>query len=807
MAASSEQRAATTGVHPPTVVLSAEDSVEADLLGGKGAALAELTAAGYPVPETGVVTAAVYRAVADDPGIRSLIHRIMTDDGDGPVTADEVDATFAEAVVDPALARSITEMASEVGAGGPVAVRSSATVEDLQGSSFAGQYRSLLDIDSSSPDAVLAAVRGVWASLWHPAPSAYRQAFSIDEADVAMAVVVMRMIPATSAGVVFTVDPGGSGGARVESVDGLGEALVSGRTTPSAWVVPRPGDEAAGDVDDGPLPVAPATALELSIAIERHLGTPQDIEWAAVDSDVSIVQARPITVLEEDDGFDTALDDHELTTAGIVEMVPGVLPPLRWQINRFLLEEAFRSVLDSLGIIRGTAAEDRPFVRRVRGRVAIDFDQLREAAAGIPGAVADLEEQYFGRADERAEGVQPEPSQRRGRFASLARDVRTLRTRHQVIEQAEILIRATTALRARRPALDSWNDAELLAYCRRLIDLAARGLAAELGVAASGAAAYQRLQTQLSTHFGTDEGRRTAQLVTARSGTAVEHSSLASAAIFAGPTWTEIGTAPAPAPPGADDWEREHWPALRSRLRSLPGWTRRRILTGGFIDIRLRLVRRLVVDVVEQLHRREAAKAAFLELGGEVRRVELTLGARLQRRGILEQPIDVELLTSSELQAALRGGESVTPDVLRRRRNWLSRYEAEGGLPVRFAGRPDRTPEPLPAGDVLDGWAASPGRRQGPVRVVSSATDRIGRGEVLVAQTTDASWSPLFLRAGAVVVEQGGPLSHAAILARELGLPAVLNVGGATKLLEGCVVTVDGDRGLVVIESRSDEER
>ena len=88
-----------------------------------------------------------------------------------------------------------------------------------------------------------------------------------------------------------------------------------------------------------------------------------------------------------------------------------------------------------------------------------------------------------------------------------------------------------------------------------------------------------------------------------------------------------------------------------------------------------------------------------------------------------------------------------------------------------------------------------------------SATGRIDRGEVLVAQTTDASWSPLFLRAGAVVVEQGGPLSHAAILARELGLPAVLNVDGATQLFDGCVVTVDGDRGLVVIESGSDDER
>ena len=82
---------------------------------------------------------------------------------------------------------------------------------------------------------------------------------------------------------------------------------------------------------------------------------------------------------------------------------------------------------------------------------------------------------------------------------------------------------------------------------------------------------------------------------------------------------------------------------------------------------------------------------------------------------------------------------------------------------------------------------------------------RFDRGEVLVAEATDASWSPLFVRAGAVVVERGGPLSHAAILARELGLPAVLNLPGATGVLDGRMVSVDGDQGVVVIEEAGDD--
>lgn len=777
---------------------------QAESLGGKGAALERLVDAGYPVPDTGVVTTASYLSMAGGDDIADLVARIVAGEVIGP---ERVDAVFEDAPIDAEVSTAILDLARTVGGGGPLAVRSSATVEDLHGSSFAGQYTSLLNIDSGEDDDVLRAVRRVWASLWHPAPTAYRRAFGIDETDVAMAVVMMRMVPATSAGVVFTIDPGGSGGARVEAVEGLGESLVSGQRTPSAWVVDRRYDGSGARTD---LPPVPARALELSIEVEHGFGTPQDVEWAADGDEVFIVQARPITVLDNDDGFDTELDAHELTTAGIVEMVPGVLPPLRWEVNRFILEEAFRSVLDSLGVIRGSTVEDRPFVRRVRGRAAIDFDQLRETASRIPGAVEELEQQYFGTTPDRIGEADGPPADAGTRLTSspglrrwlrrIRSDLHTLKTRRHVIDQSEILIRSTAMLRKRRANLVELSDEDLVAYGSRLIDLAARALAAELGVAASGAAAYSRLEAQLGSHLGVDEGRRAVQAVTARSGAAIDRPTTASAAIFAGPTWAEIGTSPitSSASELSDD---SAWQSLRTRLKSLPGWTRRRILTGGIIDVRLRLIGRLVADVVEQLHRREAAKGAVLELGGEVRRIHLELGRRLVDLGVITDSTEVELLTSAEVVSALRGPNPLAPEAVRRRRNWLSRYEAEGNLPVRFVGIPDREPEPLPEGDLLRGWAASPGRRQGRARVVRSSTGPLEVDEILVAEATDASWSPLFLKAGAVVVERGGPLSHAAILARELGLPAVLNVAGATSVLDGCRISVDGDQGMVVIES------
>ena len=107
---------------------------------------------------------------------------------------------------------------------------------------------------------------------------------------------------------------------------------------------------------------------------------------------------------------------------------------------------------------------------------------------------------------------------------------------------------------------------------------------------------------------------------------------------------------------------------------------------------------------------------------------------------------------------------------------------------------------PRTSGATLTGWAASPGRATGRVRHLHTVADGdlLEPGEIIVAVTTDPRWTPLFLRAGGIVLEQGGPLSHAAIVARELGLPAVLNVADAMHLLgAGSMVVVDGTAGVV----------
>lgn len=774
---------------PAVVVLDGSTGDRASF-GGKGAALDRLVEWSLPVPPTAIVTASVCRRMSAAPDVAALVGRLR--DGE-TVDAAEVDRTFATTPIDDALAAEIVAAARTVADGRRLAFRSSATVEDLAASSFAGQYRSVLDVDPTDDAEVLDAVRMVVASLWHPAPCAYRRAFGIDDADVAMAVVMMRMVPARQAGVVFTVDPGGRpGAARIEVVEGLGESLVSGRRTPTAHVVDRPPAPSGLDphLDE---------ALRLAAEAERRSGAPQDVEWAWDGTTTWIVQARPITVTEEEgDGFDTDPGDHELTTAGIGEMLPGVLPPLVWQINSHLVDAAFARILADLGVTPpGDGA--RSLVHRVRGRAALDFDALREMAQELPGGSAEeLEVQYFG-------SGRPATHARRRRRAlprHLLHDLRVLATHRQVVTDADTVHFAARQLGHAPCDLAGLDDRELMARRARLIDLGVRAMGAELGAAAVATSAFARLELMLSPHLGLRGATAAAASVTARRGVVVAAAPTSSTTVFAGPTWEESGASPAPvvdhraSSGGADDLDdgdaalRE----LEARLRATDTWG----TDGPRAWIRTVSLHRLVDEAAEQLHRRERTKAAVMSLGGSVRRVHLELGRRLVERGALHQPSHVDLLDDRELRDAL-AGRAPAPAVVARRERWRTRYESEGPLPPRFRGAPDRTEVALPAGDRLEGWAASPGRVEAPAQVVAAPTDPVPPGTVIVADAADASWSPLFVDAAAIVLERGGPLSHAAILARELGVPAVFNLTGATRALSGRRVLVDGDAGVVVI--------
>jgi pyruvate,water dikinase len=298
--------------------------------GGKGANLGELTRAGLSVPPGFIVKAAAYFALLEQSGIRSRIAAVLS--GLDPANnqqlaaaADEIKRLLQNAVVTPDVADGISEACERLD-GDQLAVRSSATVEDLAEASFAGQQSTFLNVRT---DRVEQAVRACWASLFEPQAIAYRAQKGFDHLEVGMAVVVQRMVQSARSGVMFTLHPvtGDPGKIIIEAVYGLGEAAVSGVVTPDCYIVDKASlaieekevahqerqlvRDAAAHQDAEPngwVNVPPdrarlqklsddeiATVAELGRRVEAHYGSPQDIEWAEEGGSFFLVQARPVT--------------------------------------------------------------------------------------------------------------------------------------------------------------------------------------------------------------------------------------------------------------------------------------------------------------------------------------------------------------------------------------------------------------------------------------------------------------------------------------------------------------------------------
>lgn len=852
--------------------------VAGDRVGGKAAAIDRLIAAGFSVPASAAVTADAYLRFLETDEIHEAVAHLPpvdeVDDTDAEARrlADvfagaELPGDVAEAIVDAAAA-----VAGRSGATGAVAVRSSATVEDAAAASYAGQFTSVVGCEPG--DEVLDAVRRVWASAWSPAVRAYREAVD-DRDELAMGVLLMDVVDARHAGVVFTHDPEDDTRLRIEMVEGAGEQLVSGDVTPERTLLPRR-DPASGLGDADPDFLA--ELAETALAVEQELGgAPQDIEWAHDGEQLWILQSRPITVegrpegdagdgdeparggTVADDGFDSPVDDHAHTPAGVREMAPGVLPPLVWTLLAPRLEEGFRSLFAALGVLPVPELDQgHHVIGRFRGRAALDLDLLRAVAHRLPGqSPAELERQYVGEVvsgraddDEDDEGAS-------GGLRSLRPLLRAVRLRATMRKEAGVVIDATDRLLEHRPDLEELPAHELLRYHHAVLDLAARAIATEVAIAALAANAYRLLERYLATVVEPGRASGEAQRLTAGAvGAAppfdVEHvlgvvapgsdldraldeatgddvvqriraveggdqllgrlddvlDRAGSVRVFAGVRWRDRPDAALAAlrrsrQHGERD-EIDHQvrlDELEHRVTSTWRWRLGRVVTGQVVDVRIRVLRRMVADAVELLGLREELKRTVLRLGGETRRVVDHVAGELTRTGALSRATDVELLSHAELLDAVTHGRLPDGDELARRRDARVEMEGAGPLPDRFDEAPDDGTRPSTGGAILAGRGAGPGRHTGrPVIVTDAGEADLHPGDVLVATSTDPSWTPLFVAAGALVVEHGGPLSHAAIVARELGVPAVLDVAGAVDRLTGVArVTVDGGEGTVEI--------
>jgi len=222
------------------------------------------------------------------------------------------------------------------------------------------------------------------------------------------------------------------------------------------------------------------------------------------------------------------------------------------------------------------------------------------------------------------------------------------------------------------------------------------------------------------------------------------------------------------------------------------------------LDKRLSMVETSLVGVlVARAQRfarlRERTRSWVTRVLGILRSIALEIDRRLLRSNPDIGQGAVFFCTVDELATYLATGRADVGDLVRMRRGQVARDRARPDPPVSFVGRPPSIVLAPARGVELKGLPASGGIVEGRARVLGEHAEDLQPGEVLVAKTTDVGLSPLFLVAAGVVTELGGPLSHAALVAREYGVPAVVNVLGATTIIKtGDTVRVDGDRGIVV---------
>jgi pyruvate,water dikinase len=302
------------------------------IAGGKGANLGEMTQAGFPVPEGFMVTAQAYESFIKENGLGKKILALLKVDVDDSLelqkTSKKIRKLVESAPIPVKIKNEVLDSYKKLGKGKAfVAVRSSATAEDLPDASFAGQQETFLNTKGDLQ--LLENVRKCWSSLFTPRAIFYRVKRNFDHSKVLIAVVVQRMVNANKAGVMFTVHPATGAKDRliIEAGWGLGEGVVSGSVTPDHYIIDKTNEELlekeiakkdimfVKDKDDrtvkAPTPkelqtrqvlteVELVKITKLGKLLESHYNKPQDVEWAIEgDSDPYLVQTRPITVLYE----------------------------------------------------------------------------------------------------------------------------------------------------------------------------------------------------------------------------------------------------------------------------------------------------------------------------------------------------------------------------------------------------------------------------------------------------------------------------------------------------------------------------
>jgi phosphohistidine swiveling domain-containing protein len=722
-----------------------------------------------------------------------------------------------------------------------VAVRSSALGEDGAEASFAGQYDTVLNV--TGIEQLREAVAQCVASASHERARSYQQA-QTGGSGMTMNVVVQAMVNARVAGVVFTADPVS---ARrdllvIDVVAGLGEALVSGEATPDHYGVNSSGAivrrQLTGDkplISDSEI----AALAQQARAAARHEGHPLDLEWA-IDEDGTLywLQARPVTTLPADlNEFDTALPrpDDVLTISNISEMMPGAVCPLTgsftgwgidyglqhmqvavgarpgivkaWQVTAWAYGHLFLNMTGNIVLsaaVLGSTVEQsaqslcgrlvpelkpfppQPLLRRVlnttkllryclRAPAVVDaFD--RELAGFVIEKKADSAAMWAQLADKSAffdhtMAVHIQSSALSGFLCSIVENMVSGRSNDSTGEEQAEAVR----LLAGATEVES---AVMLDELDTLIDtIAAHPQALEKFKQVSEACALAWLHEtpEIAPAFAaflSNHGHRGYRELCMRD-----------------PSW---GDDPAPL------------------IQSMQAAVHARLVTGGHSKAHAQAIdwselsrglRWILPKAHNAIRRREHTKSQLVDVAHRFKQGFRHLGELLQAEGALPDADLVNFFSTDELPAFVAAPDRAAVARALARREALSYQqrlefpEISVGVPAPLEPRVVDTSE-----GVLHGRPASRGVVEGTVRVATTLQEaaQLQPGEILITPITDIGWTPYFSLIGGLVTDLGSAVSHGAVIAREYGLPCVVNTRDGTRFFSsGEQVRLDGDKGTV----------
>jgi phosphohistidine swiveling domain-containing protein len=848
-------------------VVDIADAIAPALSGGKAAGLARLMRAGFDVPPGICLTTDLYRATLRGCGVLAEIDALAaTPNGNGHAPAArlaEIRRVIERVALGPDAMELVHRGVTELRAHWPgmLAVRSSAVLEDHPCASHAGVHASF--VGEYDVDAVVEHVRRCWASLWTDAAWAYRQHVGLSHDATAMAVVIQRFVAAGRAGVAFSIDPVTRDRAAIviEAAWGPGQDIVSGGRTPDRYRIAIDHEGASAAVAAPPSEervLAAADVLQLGRLvrrIEQTLGAPADVEWAFDGDRFWIVQARPVSPTV------AGPPKTVWTRANVKEVFPEVPSPLAVSYLSAALDGMFRRYHASHG---HPLPDDTRFVGVFHGRPYLNLtlmQQMTLARGGDPAIVSRL----FGGPASPLDTASAcaAPSDRGLRDAAgLAQELlatifvtprrapglfRTIR-RQAAAYDAVVLERLDDAALRRHLArfADEALGPERMSQMHEIVSAQSRAfMILDRLLAAWLPARADTLMTQLTTGLGTlPQARMTARLValseTARTEPKVE-AFLGSAGDEATMRRYDRVLAGTRFLAGFEDLLREFGHRARfesdvmsPRFREDPlpllrivqiyvrsdmlespdqqAIRRRSIQHAAKAEVRsaLGVTRWLVFSMVcsalqRLLGQRDENRHVTTLLVAHLRRIVLEIGRRAEQAALLGRRDDIFFVHWHELPRVLEGDRDWR-EIVRDRREEHDRNRSVRAMDLLHDGameHPGRPWEP-DGDDALAGLGVSAGTVTGRVKVLHAAGDVPTPGEIAVVSAIEPSLTPLFPVVRGVIAEMGGLLSHGAILAREYGLPAVVNLADATRRLhDRDHVELNGMTGCVRVLGRA----